>query len=65
MLNENGFKNVAIFKGTLSKAVQAALEILPEGKDKEIFIQKIEEAVFFGTRAIAKGLENHTEIVVY
>jgi hypothetical protein len=49
----------------LTKAVTAALELMPEGREKAVFKTKIEEAVFFGTKAIASKIGNWTEIVRY
>lgn len=64
-LNEKGFEAVKEFKTTLSMAISKAMKSLPEGRDKAIFKTKIEEAVFFGTRAIATNPEHHTEMVNY
>lgn len=64
-LNEQGFSTVEAFKEKLSMAVSEAMTLLPEGRDKAIFKTKLEEAVFFGTRAIASGFGNFTEIVDY
>ena len=64
-LNETGFARVKAFKEEMSCAVGKAFELLPEGRDKSIFITKIEEAVFFGTRAIAADDGNFSEIVKY
>ena len=64
-LNENGFNEVAQFKGKLSTAINEALNLLPEGREKSIFKTKIEEAAFFGTKAIASKPGNFSEIVTY
>jgi hypothetical protein len=64
-LNEQGFESVKKLKGTMSTAVQYVLELMPEGREKAVFKTKIEEAMFFGTKAIAAKPENHTEIVTY
>jgi hypothetical protein len=64
-LNETGFTKVAQFKEGLSLAVSSAMKHLPEGREKSIFKTKLEEAVFFGTRAIAADPQNHTEVVNY
>lgn len=64
-LNEQGFAKVKEFKEGLSIAVSKAMQVLPEGRDKSILKTKIEEAVFFGTRAIASAPGNFTEIVDY
>lgn len=58
-LNPQGIEKVSAFKTAISMAVKSVSDLLPEGRDKSIFITKIEEAVFFGTRAIAANDENH------
>ncbi|KAK3608768.1 hypothetical protein CHS0354_006809 [Potamilus streckersoni] len=52
-------------EGRMSYAVSRELKIMPEGKEKEQFRTKIEEAVFYGTRAIAGKEGNFTEIQDY
>jgi hypothetical protein len=64
-LNENGFSEVKQFKTAMSEAVGNALKLLPEGREKAIFLTKLEEAMFFGTKAIASKDGNHTEITKY
>lgn len=64
-LNENGFAEVKTAKTVLAQAVETALELMPEGREKAVFKTKIEEAVFFGTKAIAGKPGNWTEIVRY
>ena len=64
-LNESGFAEVSKLKTGMNKAVSEALELMPEGREKSVFKTKLEEAMFFGTKAIATKPENHTEIVRY
>jgi len=64
-LNENGFKAVENFKTTMKKAVQLALKDMPNSREKAFFKVKIEEAMFFGTKAFAKDPKNHSEIITY
>lgn len=64
-LNETGLEQVKTFKTELSTSITKALEMLPEGREKAVFKTKIEEAVFFGTKAIASKEGNFTEIVKY
>jgi len=64
-LNEKGLNEVEVFKKTMAEAVYGVLLTLPEGREKSIFKTKIEEAMFFGTKAIASEPTNYTEITKY
>lgn len=64
-LNDQGFEEVKNFKTILSKAVNEAMNLIPEGREKSVFKTKLEEASFFGTKAIASKTGNYTEIVEY
>lgn len=64
-LNEQGFKEVSNLKSSMAEAVETALALMPEGREKAVFKTKIEEAMFFGTKAIAGKDGNFTEIVKY
>lgn len=64
-LNDNGFAEVKKLKSSMAAAVESALVLMPESKDKEIFKQKIQEAMFFGTKAVAGKDGNFSEIVKY
>lgn len=64
-LNEQGFAEVKLVKSSMSLAVNTALELMPEGREKAVFKTKIEEAMFFGTKSIASKDGNFTEIVKY
>ena len=64
-LNETGFTEVAKLKSEMNKSVTEALTLMPEGREKAVFKTKIEEAMFFGTKAIAGKDGNYTEIVKY
>ncbi len=64
-LNEQGFEAVKVLKSKMNKTVTEVLEILPEGRDKAIFKTKLEEAMFFATRAIASEPVNHIEVITY
>ena len=64
-LNENGLVQVKLFKTLMSKAVTEALTYIPDSREKSIFVTKLEEAMFFGTKAIASEPLNHTEITKY
>ena len=64
-LNKNGFKEINTFKEDFSIAVINALNLMPEGREKAIFKTKIEEAVFFGDKAIASKKSNFDEVIIY
>ncbi len=64
-LNEKGFEQVKILKSKMSEVITEVLDLMPEGREKHIFKTKIEEAMFFGTKAIAGKDGNFTEIVKY
>jgi hypothetical protein len=64
-LNEKGFSEVSGFKTLMSEAVTKALELLPECREKSLFVTKLEEAMFFGTKALASKPSNYTEITKY
>lgn len=64
-LNEQGFKKMNKFKETMSIAVSEVMLDMPEGREKSLFKTKVEEAVFFGAKAVASSPENFTEIINY
>lgn len=64
-LNDQGFEKMARFKGNISAAVKTVLDLMPDGHEKSMFRTKIEEAVFFGAKAIASDEGNYTDIVSY
>lgn len=64
-LNDEGFKNVSNLKAKMAKAVSEVLELMPDGREKSTFKTKIEEAMFFGTKAVAGKEGNYSEIVKY
>lgn len=64
-LNDQGFQQVSKLKSSMQEAVLKALELMPEGREKSVFKTKIEEAMFFGTKAVASKEGNFTEIVSY
>lgn len=64
-LNDEGFKNVSNLKSKMALAVTEALELMPEGREKQIFKTKIEEAMFFGTKAVAGKEGNFSEVIKY
>lgn len=64
-LNKKGFEEVKQLKSTMAEAVEKALSLMPEGREKSVFKTNIETAMFFGTKAIAGKEGNFTEIVKY
>lgn len=64
-LNDQGFKEVTQLKASMAAAVTEALKLMPEGREKAVFKTKIEEAMFFGTKAVAGKEGNFSEIVEY
>ena len=54
-LNDVGFDNLDRFKRTIAEAANSALSMMPDGREKSLFITKLEEAVFFGSKAITSN----------
>lgn len=64
-LNEAGFDEMKRFKQKMASAIREVLADMPDGREKAIFLTKMEEAVFFGAKAIASDPQFHTEVVSY
>jgi hypothetical protein len=64
-LNDNGFAQMKCFKKLLADTTRIVADLMPEGREKALFLTKLEEAVFFGAKAIASDPKNHTEITTY
>lgn len=64
-LNDKGMDEVKAFKAILSEAVDACLRLMPEGREKQIFKTKVEEAGMFGARSVAGKVGNHTDVVPF
>lgn len=64
-VNEKGFEQIKDAKTNMALAVSVVLGLVPEGRERAIFITKIEEAMFFATKGIASKEGNYTEIVKY
>lgn len=54
LLNPRGLAEMKLFKNDMAKAVVSAMELMDDCAEKTIFLRKIEEAVFFGAKAIAQ-----------
>jgi hypothetical protein len=65
ILNEKGLTEVKLFKEKMAKAVNDVAVFMGNGREAAIFKTKIEEAVFFGTKAIASDVSNYKEIIKY
>jgi hypothetical protein len=64
-LNDQGFEAVSIFKNEIADTLKKIDSIIPEGREKSVFKMKLEEAVFFGTKAISAKPGNFSEVVNY
>lgn len=64
-LNEVGFNTIGAFKTNIAKAIQENLQFLPEGREKALFMTHIEQAMFWGTKAIAANPACHSEVIKY
>lgn len=64
-LNEKGGDEVCAFKAIIFESVEECLRMMPDCREKQIFKTKIEEACFFGTRAIAAKEGNFSEVVPF
>jgi cytoplasmic iron level regulating protein YaaA (DUF328/UPF0246 family) len=65
MLNDRGQSDVHIFKQIMTDAAERVLVNMPTGRLRSIFETKLEEAMFFGTKAFASKPGNFKEIVSY
>ena len=64
-LNDDGFVEMKLYKETMAMAVNNVMKLMPECREKSIFLTKLEEGVFFGAKAIAGKTGNHSEITSY
>ena len=64
-LNDHGFAQMQCFKKLLADTTRQVLDLMPDGREKAIFLTKMEEAVFFGAKAVASDTKNHFEITQY
>ena len=64
-LNDHGFNQMHCFKKLLADAARQCIALMPAGREKSIFVTKMEEAAFFGAKAVASAPGNHTELTQY
>ena len=64
-LNEKGFEEVKEFKNAMARAAMSAVNLMPESREKSLFLTKLDEAVFFGTKAVASKPGNFSDITEY
>lgn len=65
VLNEKGMEEVKLLKAIMGGTLERLLPHLPDTRETSIFKTKIEEAMFFGVKAIASKDGNYKEIVKY
>lgn len=65
LLNDQGKLEVKDFKTQMATTIADVLLKMPEGREKSVFKTKIEEAMFFGTKALAGKPGNYEEIISY
>lgn len=65
VLNEKGINEIDEFKEKFANAFIEALSLMTENREKSIFKTKIEDAVFWGTKAIASKEDNFTKVKIY
>lgn len=63
LLNDCGLREIQIFKDKMAEATKDALEFMPDERSKSLFITKVEEAVFHGSKAIASKKENYKRVI--
>lgn len=63
IMNAQGKKESGAFKTKMFKAIQEVSALLPECREKALFLTKMEEGMFFGTKAIASKPENHDQVL--
>jgi len=65
ILNDTGLEAVKSFKRMMTHTMDHTLELLPEGVEKAVFKTKMQEGVFFATKAIASKPGHYTNIINY
>lgn len=65
MLNDSGKIEMNEYKMTIAEATKRVLTLMPDSREKSLFITKMEEAVFFGAKAIAGKPGNFEGLTQY
>ena len=65
LLNDDGLKAMKEFKTKMSITCSEVMEVMSDPRAKAIFKTKVEEAVFFGAKAIAEDEKFHKEKISY
>lgn len=65
LLNDSGLEKLKAFKAVMANATKMVAEDMPESREKSIFKTKVEEAVFFGAKAISSKKGNYKEVIEY
>ena len=65
VINENGAKEIDEFKGKLSQCLSEILPLVPESREKSLFLTNVEAGVFFAVKAISCKKENLKEKIDY
>jgi hypothetical protein len=65
-LTKDGQRELELFKNNLAKAITFATAFMPDNtREKSLFLTKMEEAGFYGSRAIASKVGNYEATVSY
>lgn len=64
-LNDQGFERVKELKQAVSDTVIEQFSKIKDCREKSIAITKLEESMFFATKALASDPENHIEVIQY
>lgn len=65
ILNDTGLNEMRSFKMVMANTAKMVQEQMPEGREKSIFMTKMEEAVFFGAKAISGKKGNYAKLEEY
>lgn len=54
LLNDQGKEEVKAYKKTLADAARSVAALMPESREKSLFVTNMEHAVFWGAKAVAQ-----------